>query len=54
MTSDIPDNSVAVGNLARVLLHSNIITGRWGIRNPEFLVKEGIIAAPVEEGFTAG
>ena len=53
VTSDIPDNCVAVGNPARVL-HSNIVTGRWGIRNPKFLIKEGIIAPPVEDGFTAG
>ncbi|KAB7644174.1 acyltransferase [Polymorphobacter fuscus] len=53
VTSDIPDNCVAVGNPARIL-HRNIVTGRWGIRNPKFLVKEGIIAAPAADGFSAG
>lgn len=43
VTADIPDNSVAVGNPARIL-HSNIVTGRWGIRDPGFLIKEGIVA----------
>lgn len=42
VTADIPDNSLAVGNPARIL-KSNIVTGRWGIRAPEFLRKEGVL-----------
>lgn len=41
VTADVPDRSIAVGNPARVI-HSNIVTGRWGIRNPKFLGVEGI------------
>lgn len=41
VTADVPDNSLVVGNPARIL-KSNIVTGRWGIRAPEFLRKEGI------------
>lgn len=45
VTADVPNNCVVVGNPARIL-HRDIVTGRWGIRNPKFLVKEGIIPAP--------
>jgi acetyltransferase-like isoleucine patch superfamily enzyme len=41
VTADVPDNSLVVGNPARIL-KSNIVTGRWGIRAPGFLRKEGI------------
>lgn len=43
VTADVPDNSLVVGNPGRVL-KSGIVTGRWGIRAPEFLRKEGITA----------
>jgi acetyltransferase-like isoleucine patch superfamily enzyme len=43
VTADVPDRSIVVGNPARIL-HSNIVTGRWGIRNPKFLAAEGISA----------
>lgn len=42
VTADVPSNSLVVGNPARVI-KSNIVTGRWGIRAPEFLKKEGIL-----------
>jgi acetyltransferase-like isoleucine patch superfamily enzyme len=41
--SDVPPNSIAVGNPARVV-KSGITTGRWGIRDREFLEKEGILS----------
>ncbi len=43
VTHDVPDNSLVAGNPARIL-KSNIVTGRWGIRDPKFLRKEGIMA----------
>jgi acetyltransferase-like isoleucine patch superfamily enzyme len=39
VTTDIPSNSIAVGNPARVVA-SGIQTGRWGIRDPRFLALE--------------
>ncbi len=42
VTADVPSHSLVVGNPARVI-KSNIVTGRWGIRAPEFLRKEGIL-----------
>ena len=45
VTGDIPDNCLAVGNPARIL-QENIVTGRWGIRNPRFLELEGSAAPP--------
>lgn len=42
VTADVPSNSLAVGNPARIL-SSGIVTGRWGIRAPEFLKKEGLL-----------
>lgn len=43
VTTDIPDNSIAVGSPARVI-ETDIVTGRFGIRNPRFLAKEGVTA----------
>jgi serine acetyltransferase len=45
VTIDIPDNSIAVGSPARVIA-SNVVTGRFGIRNPKFLAQEGILPSP--------
>lgn len=38
---DVPANSVVSGNPARIV-ERGITTGKWGIRNPEFLKLEGI------------
>jgi probable biosynthetic protein (TIGR04098 family) len=39
--TDVPDNCVVSGNPARIV-ERDIVTGRWGIRNPAFLKQEGI------------
>lgn len=52
VTADVPDNCIVVGNPARVL-KEGIVTGRWGIRNPRFLVKEGIIPPDDFEAISA-
>lgn len=39
VTNDIPSNSIAVGNPARVI-RSGIVTGRWGIMAADFLRSE--------------
>lgn len=53
VTADIPDNCLAVGNPARIL-QENIVTGRWGIRNPRFLALEGVAPLPADSGGSAG
>ncbi len=45
VTADVPSRSIVVGNPARVI-QSDIVTGRWGIRSADFLIKEGVLAAP--------
>jgi acetyltransferase-like isoleucine patch superfamily enzyme len=42
VTKDVPSNSLVAGNPAKIL-QSDIVTGRWGIRDPRFLALEGIV-----------
>jgi probable biosynthetic protein (TIGR04098 family) len=43
VTTDVPSNTAVMGVPARVV-EKGIITGRWGIRQPDFLKQEGIEA----------
>ncbi len=42
VATDVPSNSVVIGVPARIV-EAGIVTGKWGIRMPEFLRQEGIV-----------